>query len=115
MGLAELKDLASIASVALSIGAMVYAFFASRKKDNAQQFEGVNARMDELEHRLTRTEARLDNAPSSEDIHGLQLQMERMSGGLGKVVAVMEGNAKIMERLENIVSRHEDHLLNQRN
>lgn len=115
MGLAELKDLASIASVVLSIGAMFYTFLASRQKNNTRQFTLLNTRIDELEHRVTRVEGRLDNAPSSEDIHGLQLQMERMSGGLGKVVAVMEGNAKIMERLENIVSRHEDHLLNQRN
>jgi hypothetical protein len=115
MGLAELKDLASIASVMLSIGAMFYTFISSRQKNNARLFAALNTRIDEMEKRMTRAEAHLDNAPSGEDIHGIQLQMERMSGVLGRMEAVMEGNAQIMGRLESIVSRHEDHLLNNRN
>ena len=30
---------------------------------------------------------------------------------MSRMEAVMEGNTKIMSRLEQIVSRHEDHLL----
>ena len=34
-----------------------------------------------------------------------------MRGELKEMRAVMEGNTKIMARVENIVARHEDHLL----
>jgi len=114
MPLEILKDLASIASFMLSVGAVIYAFFATRKKDTDQQFAALDKRCDDLEKRLSSTEQHISAAPTSDDIHGLQIQMERMSGVLGRMEAVMEGNANIMSRLESIVSRHEDHLLNQR-
>lgn len=115
MDLETLKDLASVASFALSIGAMIYAFFATRKKDNDQRFSELSAQNMKLTARMTKAETLLNAVPSREDIHGIHLEIASMNGAVGRMEAVMEGNAKIMGRLESIVSRHEDHLLNQRN
>jgi hypothetical protein len=49
--------------------------------------------------------------PGTGDIHALQLELVKQTGSLAEMRAVMEGNAKIMARLETIVSRHEDHLI----
>jgi hypothetical protein len=49
--------------------------------------------------------------PGKDDMHGLQLELVKQTGAMNEMRAVMAGNAKIMERLEIIVSRHEAHLL----
>lgn len=45
------------------------------------------------------------------DPHQLHLTVKDMQGDLKTMNAVMEGNNKIMGRLELIVGRHENHLL----
>lgn len=67
--------------------------------------------MDRHDNRITVLEQAITVMPDKDDMHRLQLEMVKMTGSLGQMQAVMEGNAKIMERLETIVSRHEDHLL----
>jgi hypothetical protein len=49
--------------------------------------------------------------PGKDDMHSLQLELVKQTGSLNEMRAVMEGNAKIMARLEAIVTRHENHLL----
>ena len=67
--------------------------------------------MDDLTRRVDALETSVRQMPGKEDLHKMELQLERMTGHLGKMQAVMEGNQNIMERLEGIVGRHEDHLL----
>ena len=67
--------------------------------------------MDRHEARILVTEQKISALPDKDDMHKLQIELTRMVGTLGQMQAVMEGNANIMERLENIVSRHEDFLL----
>ena len=76
-------------SLGLSLAAIVYAFFANR-----------GDRMDRQERRIAALEQTVKSLPAKEDVHNLQIQLVRM-----------EGNAKVMSRMETIVSRHEDHLL----
>ena len=107
---------------AISILSGGYTWFATRRKDVdakfASQREATEARfnqgtrrMDELTRRVDALETSVRQMPGKEDLHKMELQLERMTGHLGKMQAVMEGNQNIMERLEGIVGRHEDHLL----
>ncbi len=100
-----------IASFALSIVAMIYTFFASRQKDVDARFKDGSKRMDRHEARIAKMEQTLQGMPGKDDIHALQLELVKQTGSLGEMRAVLEGNAKIMVRLETIVSRHEDYLL----
>ena len=100
-----------LASFALSITAMVYAFFASRRKDVDDRFRNGSKRMDRHENRIAAIEQTVQTMPGKDDMHSLQLELVKQTGSLNEMRAVMEGNAKIMARLEAIVSRHEDHLL----
>jgi len=88
----------------LSISAIVYAFFATRRKD-------VDARLDRHENRITAVEHSVQVMPNKDDVHALQLEMVKQTGSLNEMRAVMEGNSKIMQRLEAIVTRHEEHLM----
>jgi predicted nucleic acid-binding Zn-ribbon protein len=95
----------------LSAGAFLYTFLSGRRKDVEQKFKAGSDRMDRHEARILVTEQKISALPDKDDMHKLQIELTRMVGTLGQMQAVMEGNANIMERLENIVSRHEDFLL----
>ena len=67
--------------------------------------------MDRHENRIAAIEQTVQTMPGKDDMHSLQLELVKQTGSLNEMRAVMEGNAKIMARLEAIVSRHEDHLI----
>lgn len=94
-----------------SIVVMVFAWFRTRNLNVDDRFKTGSERMDRHDNRITVLEQAITVMPDKDDMHRLQLEMVKMTGSLGQMQAVMEGNAKIMERLETIVSRHEDHLL----
>lgn len=98
-------------SVVLSVIVIIFTWFRTRRHDVDKRFKAGGVRMDEFEKRIGRLEQTVTVMPSKDDMHALQLELARMVGQLGQMQATMEGNAKIMERLEVIVSRHEDHLI----
>ncbi|WP_372605466.1 DUF2730 family protein [Actibacterium sp.] len=112
-------DLAlKVISMAVSFGAAVFAVFATRRKDVDKKFESLDERllsgarrMDRHDTRLSTIERDIAALPGKDDMHQLQLAMMAQTGELKEMRAVMEGNQKIMARLEQIVSRHEEHLL----
>lgn len=107
----DIDTVLKVASFALSIAAMIYAFFVNRRKDVDERFREGTKRMDRHESRLASLEQTVQTLPGKDDLHAMQLEMVKQTGSLNEMRAVMEGNSKIMARLEAIVSRHEDHLL----
>lgn len=89
----------------------IYTFIATRRKGVDKEIGDVKSRMDRLDARVVRIEDTLSAMPGKDDMHGLQLELVKQTGAMNEMRAVMAGNAKIMERLEIIVSRHEAHLL----
>lgn len=99
------------AGVVLSIILMIYTHFKTRNVGVDDRFKAGDKRITALEKRASVIEQKISSLPEKDDMHRLELEMVKMTGSLSQIQAVMEGNAKIMERLETIVSRHEDHLL----
>lgn len=50
--------------------------------------------------------------PDTQTVHDLALAMERFSGDVRTLQQRVEGSVEILERVERVVARHEDHLLN---
>ena len=113
-----------VAAIAAFLGSAgtIWAFLSRGSKRNAERIMALDDRLDaaladigaranQHESRISRIEQTIAALPAKEDMHALQLELARMSGHLGVINATMEGNAKVMSRLEAIVSRHEDHLL----
>jgi len=88
----------------IGLGTALYRIFTGKAEANA-------ARIDLLEKRVDKLEASTAAAPGSADIHALHIALTAMSGDLKEMRATMRGSADILTRLENIVSRHEEHLL----
>lgn len=99
------------AGVVLPLLVALYTFVATRRKDLDRKLEEGRARMDRHAGRIDRIEQTLQSMPGKDDMHSLQLELIKQTGAMEKMAAVMEGNAKITERLEIIVTRHEQHLL----
>ncbi len=99
------------ASFVLSVSAIGYAFFVNRRKDVDERFRTGSERMDRHERRIASLEQTVQSMPGKDDMHSIQLEITKQTGALSTMQAVMEGNAKIMARLETIVTRHEEHLL----
>jgi len=110
------------ASFGLSVCAILVAVLRTRRQAIDGRFDGIelevkaavaagSARIDRHELRLQSIEQTVRGLPGRDDLHGLQLEMARIGGSLQTMQAVMEGNSQIMRRLEAIVTRHEEHLL----
>lgn len=82
--------------------------FNGRMKDVADVLGGQNQRIVSLEREI-------ESMPSANEMHEIKLGLERMRGELSQqlaaIGATLNGQAEIVRRLEQIVSRHEDHLL----
>lgn len=89
-----------------------------REKEISAQFEQLSQerkadgeRMERLDARIASMEQSMRILPGRDDLHELQLSMRSMQGDMKALTAVMEGNAQIMTRIETVVGRHEQHLL----
>ncbi|MCB1395926.1 MAG: DUF2730 family protein [Rhodobacteraceae bacterium] len=91
-------------SLLLNFGLSVYSLLASGSRANRQRLDGHEARLNEHDSRLATTEQALRAMPAKDDLHGLQLALTEVRGDLREMRA-------IMGRMETIISRHEDHLL----
>lgn len=78
---------------------------SKRVDDQAGRLEGHATR-------LTSVEAALRSLPEREDLHRMELSVTAMTGKMETVAAHLAGQRDIMARIESVVARHEDHLLN---
>ena len=81
------------------------------RKATNERIGSLVGRQDRHETRLQSLEQTVTGLPAKDHIHDLKLELAALRGELKAMAAVMEGNNKIMVRLETIVTRHEDHLL----
>lgn len=91
-------------SLLLNFGLSVYSLLASGSRANKQRLDAHDSRHARHDERLSGIEQALRALPAKEDLHGLQLALSEVRGDLREMRA-------IMGRMETIISRHEDHLL----
>lgn len=114
MTLADIEPWVKLLSFLLSVCAIIYTFFATRRKDVDEKFEALNQRQNRHDERLSRTEQTLQSMPGKEDTHKLEMMMAEMAGDMKAMRATMDGMSDSLSRTEDIVSRHEDHLRGER-
>lgn len=111
LSLAPLIPWLSLIGAGLAIGTTLYNLLNSGAKRNAGRLESHAKRLGDHDQRLATIEQQQRSMPTKDDMHVLHLGMSEMRGDLREMRAAMDGNRQIMGRLETIVSRHEDHLL----
>ncbi len=104
-------DLTVTLSLILSVITLVFAWMRTRRQDVEQRLKAGDDKLEAHDLRLARLEQTLTGMPAKDDMHTLQLSLTEMRGDLREMRATMKGSNEIMRRLETIVTRHEDHLL----
>ncbi|NTT88507.1 DUF2730 family protein [Tabrizicola fusiformis] len=98
-------------STVINLGTVVWNIFSGPSKKNGARLDALTAEMSAQGQRLTLMEQSHRSLPSKDDMHELEMSMERLKGEMKTMSQVMAGHGAIMERVEAIVARHEDHLL----
>ncbi|MFN3938718.1 MAG: DUF2730 family protein [Gemmobacter sp.] len=88
----------------LTFGLTIWNLMSAGGRDMAKRIDSHAHRLADHDMRLAGIEQMLRQVPAQGDFHALQLSLSEMRGDLREMRA-------IMGRMENIVSRHEDHLL----
>lgn len=95
----------------LTFSLTVWNLMSSGARSNAKQLLEHTDRFNRHEGRISTVEQSLLAMPNKNEMHLLQLEMSGLRGDIRVMQATWEGSTKLMERMENIVGRHEDHLL----
>lgn len=95
----------------INLATLVWNIFSSPAKAAGRRVDELNTRVDGHDLRLAALEQSHKMLPSAKDLHELELAMSDLKGEMKEMSAVIRGQSDIMQRLETIVSRHEQHLL----
>ncbi len=95
----------------LSFGTAIWTVFSGPSRKNAARLDALGSKLDDLTLRVSRVEIAQTALPTKGDMHELELAMERLKGEMATMSQAMNGHVQILQRLEAIVGRHEDHLL----
>lgn len=98
-------------STLINFGTVIWNIFSGPSKKNGARLDVMAAALTGMDQRLSAVEQNQRVLPSKDDMHELELAMERLKGEMKAIGQVMAGQTAIMERMETIVGRHEDHLL----
>jgi len=81
------------------------------KKDCESCRGGIKEAAGALERRVMRSEDTLERMPGTGMVHNLALAIERLSGDVQTLGQQTKGLTDLVERVERVVARHEEHLL----
>lgn len=113
----------------IAVGGLIYTFFSNRRKDADHKVEALEAaqnkkfeivnerlhtgskRMDGHDVQIQRLHLTVDNMPTKDDLHRLELAMGQMAGNQKEMKALLQGHRDIMDRVNTVLTRQEDHLL----
>ncbi len=98
-------------STFFSFGSLVWTVFSGPSRKNTSRIDGHSEKIDDHAMRLSALEQAQRSMPTKDDMHSVSMALEGMKGEMKAMSVEMRGNLAIMERLEIIVSRHENHLL----
>lgn len=95
----------------LTFGLTIWGLMASGSRANGKRIDDHGKRIDDHEMRLGSIKQSQQGLPTKDDMHGINIALEGIKGEMKAMRAEMEGRSAIMERLEIIVGRHDNHLL----
>jgi hypothetical protein len=87
-----------------SAAGWVYAWNVNRNRATAKDIGA-------LDRRLTIAESRLAGLPTNDGLHQVDLRLREAVGELKAMNVKLDGQTDLIERLERVVERHEQHLL----
>lgn len=91
-------------SLVLNFALTLYSLLSSGSRANKTQLDNHSTRLADHDNRLTGVERALRDMPTKDGLHAIELSMSKVRGDVGAM-------REIMGRMETILARHEEHLL----
>lgn len=98
-------------STVINLGTVIWNIFSGPSKKNGARLDALAAQLGLVDQRVAKVEQAQQALPSKDDMHELELAMERLKGEMKTMSQVMAGHGALTERMEAILARHEEHLL----
>lgn len=95
-----LKDWGGVVATFIGIGSFLYAWLTSGSKTNAEQLNGVTARLAAVEDRLTKIDAEMAHLPDEKALMELKLDLTEMKGTFGRLEESITGITRTVHRVE---------------
>lgn len=95
----------------LTFALTIWNIMASGSRANARRLDDHDKVLVEHGQRLRGVEQSQGASPTTTDMHGVGLALEGLRGEMKAMRAEMQGNLEIMKRVEAVVGRHENFLL----
>lgn len=90
---------------------LIWGIFSGPSRRNASKLEDHGRRLEAHDLRISAIEQSQSSLPTRENMHELELAMEQLKGQMQVMSQKLAGYSDIMTRVENVVARHEEHLL----
>lgn len=101
----------SFGAVVLALATSLWNLVNSGSKKNASRLDEHADRLAGHAQRITKLEQSHSAMPTKDDMHALHLGVAEMRGDMKELRAVIASNNQVMGRLDKVVTRHEDFLL----
>lgn len=95
----------------MSFVGTIWGYVSSPAKTVGKRVDDLIGRVDKHDLKIAGLEQAQGSLPTTEDMHQLEVAMAELRGEMKTMSAVIRGQSDIMTRVETIVARHEQHLL----
>ena len=92
-----------VANFIIAVGAMIVAFFATRRMKVDGQIEGLEKGHDELRQELVAIRSRIETLPSREELHELDRALAVNEQRLAGIEDTTQRTSRMVERIENFL------------
>lgn len=103
VSLDDLRNVSSLASTLLSIGAVVYAWLTSRSKINATEIRELQADMAAFKIDLAAVEQTLKQMPDKDTVHHLDMKVSQLAGSIGVLGESLKSVERSAQRIETFL------------
>lgn len=107
-------DLTLTTGVIVTLLVTVVGWVQLRWRALSDRVDGQAERAERHSDRIVGLEAAIRNLPGRDELHRMEVSVTQMAGEMKAVGALMAGQRDLMQRMEAVVARHEDHLLTKR-
>lgn len=104
-------DLTISSAAIITVMLAVIGWVQTRWMALSKRLDAQDERIGSHSNRIVSVEEAVRGLPTREDLHRMETGLVTMAGELKVVSTMIAGQKDILHRVENVVNRHEDHLL----
>lgn len=87
--------------------------FSQQVRDDLRsEFDTLRDQDAAVERRVAKLEVQMQQVPDKEAMHDLQICVARVEGTMSRLSERLDGTEKLFQRMERVLQRQEDYLLN---